>query len=79
MVLLLYLVWVEVLDTLEEVVQYRRRSTCLGFQLSVRHGPSFLLAPAAVFFLLISGLLPIISQNVPRTQRTQKSLSSSSV
>eukprot|EP00066_Takifugu_rubripes_P015459 XP_011604725.1 PREDICTED: transmembrane protein 182-like [Takifugu rubripes] len=79
MVLLLYVVWVDFLDTLEDVVQYRRRSSCPEFQLSVMHGPSFLLAPAAVFFLLTSGLLLIVSQNVLRTQRIQKTSSSSSV
>uniref|UniRef100_A0A674NXF2 Transmembrane protein 182 n=1 Tax=Takifugu rubripes TaxID=31033 RepID=A0A674NXF2_TAKRU len=62
MVLLLYVVWVDFLDTLEDVVQYRRRSSCPEFQLSVMHGPSFLLAPAAVFFLLTSGLLLIVIQ-----------------
>ncbi|TWW63793.1 Transmembrane protein 182 [Takifugu flavidus] len=79
MVLLLYVVWVDFLDTLEDVVQYRRRSSCPEFQLSVMHGPSFLLAPAAVFFLLTSGLLLIVSQNVLRTERIQKTSSSSSV
>ncbi|XP_068447032.1 transmembrane protein 182-like isoform X2 [Clinocottus analis] len=56
-VLVMFLMWVQVLDTLEQFALHHRASTCPGFHLSVQHGPSFLLAPAAAFFCLLAGLL----------------------
>ncbi|XP_075951064.1 transmembrane protein 182-like [Anarhichas minor] len=56
-VLVMYLMWVHVLDTLEQFALHHRVSTCPSFHLSVQHGPSFLLAPVAVFFSLLAGLL----------------------
>ncbi|KAM6892865.1 transmembrane protein 182-like [Lycodopsis pacificus] len=56
-VLVMYLMWLHVLDTLEQFALHHRVSTCPSFQLSVQHGPSFLLAPVAVFSSLLAGLL----------------------
>lgn len=59
-VLLMYLMWVQVLDTLEQFAGQQRVSGCPSFHLSVQHGPSFLLAPVAVFFCLLAGLLSVL-------------------
>lgn len=69
-VLIMYLMWVQVLDTLEQVVQHRRVSVCPWFHLNIQHGPSFLLAPVAVFFCLLAGLLLLlVGRSIRRTQR----------
>ncbi|XP_054654246.1 transmembrane protein 182-like [Dunckerocampus dactyliophorus] len=57
---LMYLTWVQVLDTLEEFALRQRVGGCPTFHLSVQHGPSFLLAPVASFFCLLSGLLFLV-------------------
>ncbi|XP_028255183.1 transmembrane protein 182-like isoform X2 [Parambassis ranga] len=59
-VLLMYVVWIQVLDTLEQFVLHQRASGCPSFHLGIQHGPSFLLAPAAVFFCLLAGLLSVL-------------------
>ncbi|XP_070786938.1 transmembrane protein 182-like [Enoplosus armatus] len=56
-VVVMYLMWVQVLDTLEQFARRQRVSGCPSFHLSIQHGPSFLLAPVAVFFCLLGGLL----------------------
>uniref|UniRef100_A0A3Q2T1V5 Transmembrane protein 182 n=1 Tax=Fundulus heteroclitus TaxID=8078 RepID=A0A3Q2T1V5_FUNHE len=60
-VMTMYLMWVQVLDTLEQFAQFQRVSGCPSYHLSVQHGPSFLLAPVAVFFCLLAGLLFILT------------------
>ncbi|CAN9498326.1 unnamed protein product [Ophioblennius macclurei] len=60
-VLLMYLLWIHVLDTLEQFALHQRLSACPSFHLSVQHGPSFLLAPVAVFFCLLAGLLSVLT------------------
>ncbi|XP_032412767.1 transmembrane protein 182-like [Xiphophorus hellerii] len=60
-VMAMYLVWVQVLDTLEQFAAHQRSvSGCPSYQLSVQQGPSFLLAPAAGFLCLLAGLLFIL-------------------
>lgn len=59
-VVVMYLIWVQVLDTLEQFALYKRVSSCPSFQISIQHGPSFLLAPVAIFFHLLAGLLFIL-------------------
>ncbi|XP_073318216.1 transmembrane protein 182-like [Pagrus major] len=59
-VVLMYLMWVQVLDTLEQFAQHQRVSGCPSYHLTIQHGPSFLLAPVAVFFCLLAGLLFIL-------------------
>ncbi|KAM7375314.1 hypothetical protein PAMA_014422 [Pampus argenteus] len=72
-VLVMYLMWVQVLDTLEQFVLHQRASRCPSFHLSIQHGPSFLLAPVAVFFCLLAGLLFIlIGQNIHCIQLERK-------
>ncbi|XP_032362131.1 transmembrane protein 182-like [Etheostoma spectabile] len=68
-VMVMYLMWVQVLDTLEQFAHHQRVSTCPSFHLSIQHGPSFLLAPVAVFFCLLAGLLFILIGR--STQETQ--------
>ncbi|XP_061919021.1 transmembrane protein 182-like [Entelurus aequoreus] len=59
-VVLMYLMWVQVLDTLEEFALWQRVSGRPAFHLSVQHGPSFFLAPVASFFCLLSGPLFLV-------------------
>ncbi|KAL7369493.1 hypothetical protein ABVT39_000443 [Epinephelus coioides] len=59
-VVVMYVMWIQVLDTLEQFALHQRVSTCPSFHLSVQHGPSFLLAPVAVFFCLLAGVLFIL-------------------
>uniref|UniRef100_A0A3Q3SZ11 Transmembrane protein 182 n=1 Tax=Mastacembelus armatus TaxID=205130 RepID=A0A3Q3SZ11_9TELE len=59
-VVVMYLMWIQVLDTLEQFALHQRVSSCPSFHLSIQHGPSFLLAPVAVFFSLLAGLLFIL-------------------
>ncbi|XP_051913122.1 transmembrane protein 182-like [Hippocampus zosterae] len=64
-VVLMYVMWVHVLDTLEEFARGQQVSGCKSFHLSIQHGPSFQLAPVASFFSLLSGLLfLLIAQGV---------------
>lgn len=56
-VVVMYLMWVQVLDTLEQFALHHGASVCPSYHLGVQHGPSFLLAPAGVFFSLLAGLL----------------------
>lgn len=59
-VVLMYVMWVHVLDTLEEFARGQQVSGCKSFHLSIQHGPSFHLAPVASFFSLLSGLLFLV-------------------
>ncbi|XP_049426328.1 transmembrane protein 182-like isoform X2 [Epinephelus fuscoguttatus] len=59
-VVVMYVMWIQVLDTLEQFALHQRVSTCPSFHLSVQHGPSFLLATVAVFFCLLAGVLFIL-------------------
>ncbi|XP_026157505.1 transmembrane protein 182-like isoform X3 [Mastacembelus armatus] len=68
-VVVMYLMWIQVLDTLEQFALHQRVSSCPSFHLSIQHGPSFLLAPVAVFFSLLAGLLFILlGQGICGTQ-----------
>ncbi|KAM9835805.1 transmembrane protein 182-like [Aulostomus maculatus] len=71
-VLLMYLMWVQVLDTLEQFVLHQRVSRCPSFHLTVQHGPSFLLAPVAIFFWLLAGLLFLLVGQSTRILRLEK-------
>ncbi|XP_077371468.1 transmembrane protein 182-like [Festucalex cinctus] len=66
-VVLMYLIWMQVSDTLEEFAGGRRANGCGSFQLSVQHGASFLLAPVASFFSLLSGLLFLLISHAARS------------
>lgn len=71
-VVVMYLMWVQVLDTLEQFARHQRVSTCPSFHLSIQHGPSFLLAPVAVFFCLLAGLLSILVGRSIQGKQQQK-------
>ncbi|XP_037617721.1 transmembrane protein 182-like [Sebastes umbrosus] len=72
-VVLMYLMWVQVLDTLEQFAHHQRASSCPSFHLSVQHGPSFLFAPVAVFFCLLAGLLfLLVGRSVQRIQMEKR-------
>ncbi|XP_030607223.1 transmembrane protein 182-like [Archocentrus centrarchus] len=57
---MMYIMWIQVLDTLDQFTQHQKASRCSSFRLSIQHGPSFFLAPVAVFFSLLAGLLFIL-------------------
>uniref|UniRef100_A0A3Q0T1Y6 Transmembrane protein 182 n=1 Tax=Amphilophus citrinellus TaxID=61819 RepID=A0A3Q0T1Y6_AMPCI len=57
---MMYMMWIQVLDTLDQFTQHQKASRCPSFRLSIQHGPSFFLAPVAVFFSLLAGLLFIL-------------------
>ncbi|XP_047210615.1 transmembrane protein 182-like isoform X2 [Girardinichthys multiradiatus] len=63
-VVMMYLMWVQVLDTLEQFALHQRVSVCPSYHLSIQHGPSFLLAPVAAFFCLLAGLFILVGQSV---------------
>nr|XP_020456334.1 transmembrane protein 182-like [Monopterus albus] len=68
-VVVMYLMWVHVLDTLEQFALHQTTSSCPSYHLSIQHGPSFLLAPVAVFFCLLAGQLSILlGRCIQRTQ-----------
>ncbi|XP_062384293.1 transmembrane protein 182 [Sardina pilchardus] len=56
-VLVLHVVWFHGMSTLEHYVLQQGAALCPGFHLSVRYGPSFLIAPVGLFFCLLSGTL----------------------
>ncbi|XP_029941897.1 transmembrane protein 182-like [Salarias fasciatus] len=71
-VLLMFLLWIHVLDALERFALHQRASTCPSFHLAVHHGPSFLLAPVAVFFCLLAGLLSLLIGRSVREQQVER-------
>ncbi|XP_061546772.1 transmembrane protein 182-like [Phyllopteryx taeniolatus] len=71
-VVLMFLIWVQVLDTLEEFAQGQRVSGCTSFHLSIQNGVSFFLAPVASFFSLLSGLLFIVIAQSARSLRSHR-------
>ncbi|XP_070297552.1 transmembrane protein 182-like [Salvelinus sp. IW2-2015] len=58
-VIMMYVVWTQVLDTLEDyAAQQQHSSQCpTVYHLSVQYGLSFLFAPVSVFFFLLAALL----------------------
>ncbi|XP_051985917.1 transmembrane protein 182-like isoform X2 [Xyrauchen texanus] len=70
-VVLLFAVWVHVSDSLERYGLQRRRLVCPSLQLSVHYGPSFMLAPTAAFFCLLTGVLLLLISSVSRASVRQ--------
>ncbi|XP_063068604.1 transmembrane protein 182-like [Engraulis encrasicolus] len=68
-VLVLHVVWFYGTATLEDYAVQQRRWACMSFHLSVRHGPSFMLAPVGVFFSLLSGSLHLALERRLRKQQ----------
>ncbi|XP_059427368.1 transmembrane protein 182 isoform X2 [Carassius carassius] len=65
-VVMLFAVWVQVSDSLEQYGLQRRRLVCNNLQLSVHYGPSFMLAPTAAFLCLLTGLLLLLIPSVSK-------------
>lgn len=56
-VVVMYVLWLQVLDVLNVYITRQRESLCPNFQLSISYGLSFMLAPVGIFFCLVAGLL----------------------
>ena len=56
-VVVMFLAWYRALGVLEQYARGRRATVCPAFHLSTELGPSFPLAPVAVFFSVLAGLL----------------------
>lgn len=56
-VVVMYVLWLEVLDVLDLYIDYQRSALCPNFQLSHHYGLSFMFAPVGIFFCFLSGLL----------------------
>ncbi|XP_061580149.1 transmembrane protein 182 [Cololabis saira] len=56
-VVVMYVLWLQVLDVLDVYVDQKRSSECPDFRLSVTYGLSFMFAPVGIFFCLIAGIL----------------------
>lgn len=56
-VVVMYVLWVQVLDVVDVYIDYQRTALCPNFQLSLTYGLSFMFAPVGIFFCLLAGLL----------------------
>lgn len=56
-VVVMFVLWLEVLDVLSVYVDYQRTTLCPNFTLSTGYGLSFMFAPVGIFFCFLSGLL----------------------
>ncbi|XP_028656486.1 transmembrane protein 182 [Erpetoichthys calabaricus] len=56
-VVVMYVIWVQVLDGLTVYIKHQKESLCEDFQIIVRYGWSFMVAPIGIFFSLLAGLL----------------------
>ncbi|XP_059199053.1 transmembrane protein 182 [Centropristis striata] len=56
-VVVMYVLWLQVLDVVDVYIDHRRSTLCQDFQLSINYGLSFMFAPVGIFFCLLSGLL----------------------
>ncbi|KAM6985101.1 transmembrane protein 182 [Aplochiton taeniatus] len=56
-VVVMYVVWIQVLDVVTAYEEHQRVAVCSGFQLSLHYGLSFMFAPVGVFFCILAGLL----------------------
>uniref|UniRef100_G3NEZ8 Transmembrane protein 182 n=1 Tax=Gasterosteus aculeatus TaxID=69293 RepID=G3NEZ8_GASAC len=56
-VVVMYVLWVQVLDVVDDYVRHQRSTLCDDFQLSLNYGLSFMFAPIGIFFCLLAGLL----------------------
>ncbi|KAM9342545.1 transmembrane protein 182 [Pholidichthys leucotaenia] len=56
-VVVMYVVWVLVLDVVDSYTEHQRSSLCPDFQLSLVFGLSFIFAPIGIFFCLLAGVL----------------------
>ncbi|XP_061648919.1 transmembrane protein 182 isoform X1 [Phyllopteryx taeniolatus] len=56
-VVVMYVLWIEVLDAVDVYVNYQRSNVCPDFHLTLYYGLSFMFAPVGIFFSLLAGLL----------------------
>lgn len=56
-VVVMYVLWLQVLDVVDVYVEHQRSTLCPNFQLSFSYGLSFMFAPVGIFFCLLAGLL----------------------
>ncbi|KAK5860829.1 hypothetical protein PBY51_022285 [Eleginops maclovinus] len=56
-VVVMYVLWVQVLDVVDLYIVHQRSTVCPDFKLSFHYGLSFMFAPVGIFFCLLAGLL----------------------
>ncbi|XP_072300832.1 transmembrane protein 182 [Eucyclogobius newberryi] len=56
-VVVMFVLWLEVLDVVNVYIEYQRATLCPSFALSIDYGLSFMFAPIGIFFCFLSGLL----------------------
>uniref|UniRef100_A0A3B5B0B0 Transmembrane protein 182 n=1 Tax=Stegastes partitus TaxID=144197 RepID=A0A3B5B0B0_9TELE len=56
-VVIMYVLWVQVLDVVDVYIDHQRSSVCPDFNLSLTYGLSFMFAPVGIFFCFLAGLL----------------------
>ncbi|XP_067459994.1 transmembrane protein 182 [Thunnus thynnus] len=56
-VVVMYVLWVEVLEVVDVYINHQRSAVCPNFKLSLNYGLSFMFAPVGIFFCLLAGLL----------------------
>ncbi|XP_029348853.1 transmembrane protein 182 isoform X2 [Echeneis naucrates] len=56
-VVVMYVLWVQVLDVVEVYIEHQRSAVCPDFHLSLNYGLSFIFAPIGIFFCFLAGLL----------------------
>lgn len=56
-VVVMYVLWLQVLDVVPLYVDHQRATVCPDFEISLSYGLSFMFAPIGIFFCLLAGLL----------------------
>lgn len=56
-VVVMYVLWLQVLDVVDVYINHQRSALCPDFQLTLSYGLSFMFAPIGIFFCLLAGLL----------------------
>ncbi|XP_062421228.1 transmembrane protein 182 [Pungitius pungitius] len=56
-VVVMYVLWVQVLDVVDVYIEHQRSTRGRDFHLSLNYGLSFMFAPIGIFFCLLAGLL----------------------
>lgn len=56
-VVVMFVLWLEVLDVVNVYIDYQQATLCPSFSLTIDYGLSFMFAPIGIFFCFLSGLL----------------------
>ncbi|XP_054643866.1 transmembrane protein 182 [Dunckerocampus dactyliophorus] len=56
-VVVMFVLWIEMLDVVDVYLEYQRTVVCSNFHLTLNYGLSFMFAPVGIFFSLLAGLL----------------------